>query len=76
MPVVRKNPTTAPLSSTLLTSPDRLEPRWPDGGPVGLPELWPYGPHNYLRLFEASDDHSYPLETASEAAGAQSHATG
>jgi cation diffusion facilitator CzcD-associated flavoprotein CzcO len=45
-------------------------------GTDGLPELWPYRPHDYLRLLEEPDDHSYILECGSEPQAAESHAAG
>ncbi|HME79701.1 MAG TPA: NAD(P)/FAD-dependent oxidoreductase [Mycobacterium sp.] len=32
-------------------------------GTDGLPELWPYHPHEYLRLLKKPDDHSYVMES-------------
>ncbi len=45
-------------------------------GADGLPELWPYRPHDYLRLLEEPDDHSYLLESGSEPEAVQAHAAG
>jgi cation diffusion facilitator CzcD-associated flavoprotein CzcO len=43
-------------------------------GDDGLPELWPYLPHDYLRLLNEPDDHRYIMESGKQREAAQSPA--